>query len=330
MAVQVAWHGDGRQLHLQHGPIDLMIGIDAPEDQRRQGFAAAQLAFDGVLESLVAELPLVRTELVRGLADSHRSSLNRDSVSSVVAKRMIKACLPLADFRLSPMAAVAGSVADHVLESIVNAANVSRAWVNNGGDIALYLQQGTCFDCAVIPDPHEFVTGQTETAATRCRVSSEQPVAGIATSGRHGRSLSLGIADAVTVLASTAAMADAAATLIANSVDLPRDTKADASAGGQQTITRLPACEIDVDSDLGTREVVTDVAPLSMRNIEMALQNGADFASQLVQRGLVVGVFISLQGISKSIGDLSLQPSLSASVLGDQASVRRGLSAGVY
>ena len=41
------------------------------------------------------------------------------------------------------------------------------------------------------------------------------PVRGVATSGWRGRSHSLGIADSVTVLAATAAMADAAATVIA-------------------------------------------------------------------------------------------------------------------
>ena len=54
---------------------------------------------------------------------------------------------------------------------------------------------------------------------------------GIATSGWRGRSFSLGIADAVTVLAATAAEADAAATVIANAVDLPGHPAIDTRAG---------------------------------------------------------------------------------------------------
>ena len=54
---------------------------------------------------------------------------------------------------------------------------------------------------------------------------------GIATSGWRGRSFSLGIADAVTVLAATAAEADAAATMIANAVDLPGHPGDHARAG---------------------------------------------------------------------------------------------------
>jgi ApbE superfamily uncharacterized protein (UPF0280 family) len=60
--------------------------------------------------------------------------------------------------------------------------------------------------------------------------------------GKGGRSFSFGIADAVTVLAGSAAAADAAATVIANAVDLP----------GHGAITRRPASAIDPDSDLAT------------------------------------------------------------------------------
>ena len=89
-------------------------------------------------------------------------------------------------------------------------------------------------------------------------VHADDPVRGIATSGRHGRSFSLGIADAVTVLAKTAAQADAAATVIANAVDLP----------GHPAILRRPACELQPDSDLGDRLVTRDVGALSEQEIE--------------------------------------------------------------
>jgi hypothetical protein len=75
----------------------------------------------------------------------------------------------------------------------------------------------------------------------QAEVRYESPVRGIATSGWRGRSFSLGIADSVTVLAATAAEADAAATIIANAVDV-------AHAG---IIVRRPACSLKDDSDLG-------------------------------------------------------------------------------
>ena len=89
---------------------------------------------------------------------------------------------------------------------------------------------------------------------------SRDPVRGIATSGWRGRSFSLGIADAVTVLAATAAKADAAATIIANAVDLPNHA----------AITRVPAREIAPDNDLGER-LVTRAVGISARTKSMKL-----------------------------------------------------------
>ncbi|MFX7144802.1 hypothetical protein ABTI11_20165, partial [Acinetobacter baumannii] len=82
----------------------------------------------------------------------------------------------------------------------------------------------------------------------------------IATSDRHGRSFSRGIADAVTVLAKTASQADAAATIIANNVDLP----------GHPAIQRVPANELQPDSDLGSRLVTRAVGTLTEQEIETA------------------------------------------------------------
>ena len=70
---------------------------------------------------------------------------------------------------------------------------------------------------------------------------------GIATSGWRGRSFSLGIADSVTVLADNAAMADAAATMIANSVNIKN----------HPLIIKKPAKEIYEDSDLKNLMVTT-------------------------------------------------------------------------
>ncbi len=83
------------------------------------------------------------------------------------------------------------------------------------------------------------------------------PARGVATSGRHGRSFSLGIADAVTVLARTASQADAAATVIANAVDLP----------GHPAVIRVPANDLQPDSDLGARLVTRAVGNLSAADI---------------------------------------------------------------
>ncbi len=53
--------GNGDRLHLQHGPIDLVIGVEAAlPDGRQRAFEAAAHRFDTVLSELVEELPLLR------------------------------------------------------------------------------------------------------------------------------------------------------------------------------------------------------------------------------------------------------------------------------
>src|SRR6202023_4419759 len=115
---------------------------------------------------------------------------------------------------ITPMAAVAGAVADEILEAMTAAAKLSRAYVNDGGDIAFHLAPGEKFVVGMVERPDRASLFGTTT------IKSGDPIRGIATSGWRGRSFSLGIADAVTVLADTAAMADAAGTGGANALGL--------------------------------------------------------------------------------------------------------------
>src|SRR5258705_5107094 len=123
-------------------------------------------------------------------------------------------------------------------------------------------------------------------------VDAKDSVRGIATSGRHGRSFSLGIADAVTVLARTASQADAAATIIANAVDLP----------GHSAIVRQPANELQPDSDLGARLVTRDVGELTEGEIEASLDAGARRGRALLAAGLVEGAALRLAGETVILG----------------------------
>ena len=172
---------------------------------------------------------------------------------------------------ITPMAAVAGAVAEEILEAMTAAARLSRAYVNNGGDIALHLAPGEHFVAGMVERPDRPSLFGTAT------LDSAQPVRGIATSGWRGRSFSLGIADAVTVLADRAAMADAAATIIANAVDLP----------GHPNIVRVPARALAPDSDLGDRLVTQGVGELSSAEIAAALDAGVVVARSLLARGLI-------------------------------------------
>jgi hypothetical protein len=193
---------------------------------------------------------------------------------------------------ITPMAAVAGSVAEEILTAMTQNARLVRAYVNNGGDIALHLAAGEHFSVGLAerPDAPGLMRTMVIHAADRTR--------GIATSGRHGRSFSLGIADAVTVLAQTASQADAAATIVANAVDLP----------GHPAIVRRPACDLQPDSDLGALLVTRDVGELSGVEIEDALGAGAARARELLAVGLIEGAALRLQGEMIVVGTRSIEP----------------------
>jgi ApbE superfamily uncharacterized protein (UPF0280 family) len=198
-----------------------------------------------------------------------------------------------ADQFITPMAAVAGSVAEEILGAMLGAARLDRAYVNNGGDIALHLTDGEQFTVGLMdrPDRHGLLR--------RMIIDADDPIRGVATSGRHGRSFSLGIADAVTVLARTASQADAAATIIANAVDLP----------GHPAIVRCPANELQPDSDLGARLVTRNVGRLSDHEIEDALESGAARARQLLTAGLIEGAALRLLGETVVVGTAGTQGS---------------------
>ncbi len=262
---------DGRRLHLQDGPIDLILEARGSETEVRHAYDAATWRFTGLLDELCAELPLLRQP-----ADPVGCRLQ-----GVIARRMHRAVAPFAaDGFITPMAAVAGSVAEEILGAMVSGARLDRAYVNNGGDIALHLAGGEYFTVGLAERPD--VSGLLRTMI----VHAGDPTRGVASSGRHGRSFSLGIADAVTVLARTASQADAAATVIANAVDLP----------GHPAIIRRPAHELQPDSDLGARWVTCGVGAISGSEVEQALETGAVCARKWLAAGLIDGAALRLNG----------------------------------
>jgi ApbE superfamily uncharacterized protein (UPF0280 family) len=256
----------GGRLHLQHGPIDIVTEAFGPPLATRAAYARAATRFAGILAELVAELPALRSD---GAV-----------VTGPVARRMVAAVTPFRPAFLTPMAAVAGAVAEEVLAALIGP-GIERAYVNNGGDIALWLAQGESLTAALA------VTGGID----RVTIRAVDPVRGIATSGWRGRSFSLGIADAVTVVARTAATADAAATMIANAVTLDHPG-----------IQRRPARELQSDSDLAERLVTCAVPVLSAADRATALSAGLAAAEAFRSCGLIEGAALFLQGERRMTG----------------------------
>ena len=276
---------DGRW-HWQHGPIDLVIGADGDAAAVASADADAWAQFQGLLGVLVAELPLLRQPVAAAPATN--------PLRGPVARCMWAACAPLreaAGCYLTPMAAVAGSVAQALIAHYQRP-GIARAWVNNGGDIALHLAPGASLRVGLFADLSRLDASTLARTATgplgidaAFTVQSTDVIRGVATSGWRGRSHSRGIADSVTVLAPTAAMADAAATVIANRVDVDHPA-----------IGRQPARNLRDDSDLGDLLVTVRVPPLPQAQVQAALQQGLACARQLQQQGLLSAALLACQG----------------------------------
>ena len=273
-AASAAMLSDGR-LHLHHGPIDLVIEAWGEADAVRTAYTAARDAFAPVLGNLVAELPALK-------------SADGQPVFGPVACRMAAAVGAFPEHFITPMAAVAGSVADHVLAAMTAAAPLARACVNNGGDIAVHLSPGETLTVALAAHDAE-----SRPHRIGDLLLSDPTLGGVATSGRHGRSFSLGIADAVTVLAADAARADAAATLIANATDI--DSPA---------IVRAPARSLDPDSDLGDLPVTVEVGPLTPVEIAAALAAALAEAEVYCEDRRIAAAAVTLGGRTAVAGQV--------------------------
>lgn len=268
--------------HFSHGPIDLVIAADGEPEAVRAAHEAAWARFQGLLTELVAELPRLRAPVAEA---------GDNPLHGPVARRMWEACAPFARPFITPMAAVAGAVADELIAAY-RQPGIARAAINNGGDIALHLTPGAQWRIGLWADLGAFDAGEAARSVAgelavdgAFTLHASQPARGVATSGWRGRSFSRGIADSVTVLAATAAEADAAATVIANAVNLD-----DARIG------RRPASAIRDDSDLGEILVTVDVPPLSPAAAGAALAAGRAVAQSLWRDGLITDAALTCQG----------------------------------
>jgi uncharacterized protein len=254
--------------HWQHGPIDIVLDLHGEADQIDAAKQALWLRFPHCLPALVSELVPLRTNYHQLPVDTLRGS---------IAVRMGQAVQPFAAQFITPMAAVAGSVAQEFL-NIAKTFILTKIIVNNGGDIAVFGTAHSKISIALLApsgliefyfhEPREY---------------------GIATSGWSGRSFSLGIADAVTVVAQVASRADAAATMIANAVG----PKLEHSA-----IRRVPANNLKDDTDLGSQLVTTRVDALPKALVLESLRQGERYARELLQRDLILSASLFLQGES--------------------------------
>ena len=257
------------RLYLNEGPIDLVIDAEGDPEAITSAYERITRRFNGLLCELASELTYLRQHIGKTPHRFHGS----------VASRMAKAVATHQDEFVTPMAAVAGAVADEMITQIFNITGLRKIYVNDGGDIAFYLSPDESMSIGLV------TTLRTATLDGSIRIPETSRIRGVATSGMDGRSLSFGIADAVTVLARSAAEADVAATLIANAVDID-----------DPAIMRAPANALDPDSDLGDRCVTISRGHLSKEKIDLALKSGVSRAQKMVNSGSIEAALLACDG----------------------------------
>ncbi|MCG8686896.1 MAG: UPF0280 family protein [Desulfobacterales bacterium] len=146
---------------------------------------------------------------------------------------------------VGPMAAVAGAVSQAVGNDLL--ANTKEVLVENGGDIFVKSKTETIFTIFAGESPFSMKTG--------IRISARPGSFAMCTSsGTIGHSKSFGRADAVSILADSCAVADAAATALCNQVKTADDIEKTIAKGKQmegiQGIVIILGAQIGLWGDL--------------------------------------------------------------------------------
>lgn len=192
---------------------------------------------------------------------------------------------------LTPLAAVAGAVADEVAAHAA-ALKADKVIVNNGGDIAVIVKNKETAVVGLKPPHSDILIGQ-------LHIDRESGVGGVASSGWSGRSFSSGAADMVTVWSENAAAADAAATFIAGK-----------TSSFSTDIQQKKAVELDPFSDLEHNLVTDQVGRLTQKEKKDALMQGIRAAESLFKKNLIKGAFIYLQGNTASFDPFDIMQSM--------------------
>jgi ApbE superfamily uncharacterized protein (UPF0280 family) len=205
----------------------------------------------------------------------------------LLAHTMWLAAFEIGDSDLTPMAAVAGTIADATADFLAEG-GLTRVIVNNGGDIAVRMTRGETVSVGIRPDVNR------PRVSHRLLLRYEEGVGGICTSGLGGRSFTRGVASAATVFANRAAIADAAATSIANATFIKT-----------AEVSRQFADKIDPDTDLKGIEVTTSVGSLSEDEIDTALEQGIARTEELMGRGLIKGACVAVKSRMRCTKNIS-------------------------
>jgi uncharacterized protein len=278
----VVWTGPGRA-EFSYGPTSMRILARLRGRPHPLGVEAAAAAACECLESLVpfrntAALLIGRLRREKGLSAVPQHF-------PAVLRLMIRAAEATGEDAMTPLAAVAGAIAQQALAAAL-AAGAGTVVVENGGDVAVSVEAGDTIRLGVARGIHD------RSLERVALLSHGDGIGGVCTSGLGGRSFTLGLADAAVAFGADAAGADACATLLANStfMDVP-------------AVERSPAESLDPDTDIPGFMVVTHVGALSSSEITKALGQAEERAQGFVRAGLLKGAVVAVQGRAVVVPD---------------------------
>lgn len=258
----------GGHVMAECGPMRLVITASVGKvPQPEMGMRAAEESF-----LYLERIARLRHLLGRGVPN------NSQAIDDLLAKEMVRSVMSTGDKDLTPMAAVAGTIADAVADFLYER-GMTKVIVNNGGDVSVRLRGGEPVRVGIRPVVRE------EACSHVVQLDSERSSWGIASSGLGGRSFTRGVASAVTIMAETASIADAAATAIAN-----------ASFIEDEHVIQRPAEEIDPDTDIPGIPVTVSVGPLSKEKKSRALSSAMEKTANLVRKQIILGAFVAVDG----------------------------------
>ena len=250
------------------GPMRLIISAWVGKvSQPEMATKAARESF-GYLE----EVALFRSHLSRSWTATHGPA------GASLPDRMWESVRAIGDEDLTPMASVAGTIADAVADYLFGR-GMTKVVVDNGGDVAIRLRGSATARVGIRPSI------RAEEISHVLSLDASESSWGVATSGLGGRSFTRGIASAVTVIAGSASLADAAATAIANATFVE-----------DKSVIQRPAEEMDPDTDIRGIPVTVKVGSRSQETATQALRQGLKKAEGLVAKGAILGAFIAVGG----------------------------------
>ena len=244
--------------------IDARIGRVAQPQEAQQAAEHAVRCLEGVAAAW------------KSLGRDYRERMSQ--ITDPLALKMIASVQAVGDADLTPMAAVAGTIADAVAEFLFQR-GMTRVLVDNGGDIAIRSSEDEPIKVGIRlqPDPQR--------VSHAVVLRPERTAWGVATSGLGGRSLTRGVLEAATVVAGDASLADAAATAVAN-----------ASYIADSAVVRKPAEAIDPHTDIAGLDVTVRVDPLAEKSKELAIDQALRRAEDLIENRIILGAFVACQG----------------------------------